>query len=200
MIKIVLAIAVMCLAASPIPAERIPTAPGGAGESPASYAGQTKADKRAEKERQKNAKMLCVVVGTFIQSASLSFSDIKSSRDFDDSNNQWVVYESAITFPGAKHCWVYTDRETASESFVTCRMAVPPDKASGDAFKKWNDELISSVKPCLPRGWTPHTDDQPHPEGYFSMEEGSPGPRIEIGLAPAPPGRQKELLINFYRR
>jgi hypothetical protein len=200
MTKILLAIALMCLVALPIPAKRSNNLRAGAEEDTTALESQNKSQKQAAQDKQKAGKILCLAIVSLIQSGMTGYSDIKSSRDFDDSDSRWIAYESAITFPGSKRCLVYTDRETGNESFVTCHMAVPPDKATGDAFKKWNEELITAIKPCIPKGWTPHTDDQPHPEGYFSMEEGSPGPRIEIGLASTPPGKPKELLINFYRR
>ncbi|HEY6330608.1 MAG TPA: hypothetical protein VI756_14820 [Blastocatellia bacterium] len=196
MIKIVAAFVLTCLVTLVIPT----SSPGAADG--ASIAGpQTKAQKDAEKNKANVHKMICAAITALLQSAQTSFTDVKSSRDFDDSNDHWIAFESAITFPGARRCLVYTDRETGNETFVGCRMNVPPDKSAGDAFKKWYQEVIAEVTPCIPKTWAPHTDDHPHAEGYFfSMEESSPGPRIEIEPASVSATKQKELLINFFRR
>ncbi|HUK91737.1 MAG TPA: hypothetical protein VLZ81_15140 [Blastocatellia bacterium] len=198
MIKLLPAVAVICVAALAVPAGFPNSSAGGASSAPQRR--QSKSQKEAEKDKAKAGKLLCTVIGSFLLSAPGGFSDIKSSRDFDASNAQWVAYESAVTFPGARHCTVFTDRETGENTYVTCRMAIPPDKMTGDAFKKWNLELINAIKPCLPKSWTPHVDDQHHPDGYFSMEEDDPGPRIEVALETTPGGKPKEMRINFYRR
>jgi hypothetical protein len=198
MSKIWLAAALTLLTGLPLSAERLtgqgsPDSDGSVGQ-----AGQSKSAKETEKDKVKASRLLCAVVTKYFEAGLTGYSELKSSRNFDDSTGDWIANDSGVPFPGARKCTIYSDRETGSNAYATCRLLVPTDLPTDEAVKKWNQEVVSAIKVCIPKGWTTHTDGEPHPEGYFSMEEANPGPRIEIQLVPTRPGTRKELQINFF--
>jgi hypothetical protein len=159
---------------------------------------QSKAEKERERDKLASARMLCAIVSKFFESGMNGYEAIKTARDFEDSDNHWVAYDSGLVFPGATRCIVYTNRLTGSDSHVSCTMSMPGNATSDEAVRRWNQSVVDAIKPCIPKNWVVPSDGLEHPEGYFSMAAGARGPRIQVQPAPPGPGQDRELHIDFY--
>lgn len=160
-----------------------------------------KPNKKQLRDQQKAARAICSVVGKIVQSDTglMAFDAIKGGRDYDASNNQWVVYDAGIYLPGANTCRIYTDRVTGQSSYMSCSFTKPGDVASTEqALLQWEHTIVSTFDPCLPKSWKPIDDRRQHPAGYILRGEGDPGQKIEIQFVSDDSGKVRELQVNFY--
>jgi hypothetical protein len=161
---------------------------------------QSKAEKQREKDKVKAVRLQCAIISKFFDTGAGGYEVLKAARNFDEGDNRWVAYDSALIFPGTSKCVVYSSRVTGGDSRISCIAPVPGEVASDDeALKKWNRAFIESIKPCIPKSWAERDDGDEHPDGYFSMAAGSRGPRLEVQVLRGQ-GAEKELHLDFYSK
>lgn len=164
---------------------------------------QTKAEKEQAKNQLRAARNLCAIVSKMIQGGSdaVPFEMLKSARNFSQSTNEWVAYDSGIYLPGAQSCIVFTDRATGQQSFLQCKFSRSVDETTTDAtVLDWEKQLMATLDPCLPRDWKSIDDRRQHDPGYFLKGEGDPGLKIEFQLMPKVGVGKREIEVNFYSK